>query len=69
MGRLLSGIILSLAALPVHAFVAAQEAPGSDSGTVVWILVGVFVFFGIVLGFTWQLVKNEHKERLENKDR
>ena len=68
MNRLPSGIILSLASLPACAQPAVAGEPGSDSNFVVWVLVGVFVFFAIVVVFTWQLIKPNRKQQAENRE-
>lgn len=66
--RWLPGALLFLAHFPAQAFIAAQEVPGSDMSTIVWVLAGVFVFFAIVIVFTWALVKSERKQGPESRD-
>lgn len=49
---------------------SAADAPGAgmdDSVLIIWILAGIFVFFALVLGFTWRIVKTE-RNRVAKKE-
>jgi hypothetical protein len=61
----LSGIFLPVAwaAAQAWAVEAPSPSPASDSDGIAWILVGIFIFFAIVIAFTWQLVKSERKQQ------
>lgn len=70
MRRLLCGIVLfpaSFSEIVQAAMEVEPSSPPSDTVVVVWVLVGVFIFFVIVGFFTWQLIKTERKRQRENK--
>jgi divalent metal cation (Fe/Co/Zn/Cd) transporter len=70
MRRLLSGIILFPASFSVIVQAAMEvepSSPPSETALIVWVLVGVFIFFVMVGFFTWHLIKTERKRQLENK--
>ena len=70
MRSLLSGMSIFLAFLSAQVQAAAGEASGSppsETVGVIWVLVFVVIFFGMVGYFTWVLISNERKRRLEDK--
>jgi hypothetical protein len=59
-----------LACLAADLHAATELGPGSppsESYVVVWIVVGVFAFFALIVGFTWHILKAERKRMLEQK--
>jgi heme/copper-type cytochrome/quinol oxidase subunit 2 len=72
MRRLFTAIVAFTACLVADARAAMEAGPGSppsESGLVIWILVAVFAFFVLVIGFTWYLIKSERRRQLEHKPR
>ncbi|MBM3356716.1 MAG: hypothetical protein FJY54_03205 [Betaproteobacteria bacterium] len=70
MRSLLSGIRLFLAFLSTHVQAAAGEtsgSPPSDTVGVIWVLVFVVIFFGMIGYFTWSLISSERKRKLKDK--